>query len=47
MLVCAYAYVGYSCVLMCICMGLSKVTNSSGKLEIPYPPPTILLQGFF
>ena len=25
----AYANVGYSCVLMCICMGLSEVTNAA------------------
>ena len=27
--VCGYACVGYSCVLMCLCMGLSEVTNAA------------------
>ena len=27
--VCVLAYVGYSCILMCICMGLSEDTNTA------------------
>ena len=27
--VCAYACVGYSCILMCVCMGLSEDTNAA------------------
>ena len=29
---CAYACVGYSCVLMCLCMALSEVTNQQSDL---------------
>ena len=39
---CASVYVDYSCVLMCICMGLTEVTNAY-YIALGSTQPTLLL----